>query len=174
MMQLLRQRRWLRRGFSMLWDAQSLTRVARPDQVVSMREFFSLARQWPEDLPASDGDALVVGGVEGCLDVLSADDAVLWLEEDLKRLILEYQDFYRGDAALILWLPSGAKRIHMTASTERYTWRLSAPHADQSIDLGRYLWGGAEADVARIIDTDDQKADYDGPAWVGLHHPRIS
>jgi hypothetical protein len=139
-----------------------------------MREFLSLAKRWPENLPASAGDALVVAGVEGCLDVLSADDAVRWLEEDLKRLILDFQDYYKGDAALILWLPSGAKRVRMTASTERYTWRLSAPHAEQSIDLGRCLWGGAEADVARILESEDPKADCDGPAWVGLHHPRIS
>jgi len=173
-MQVLRQRRWVRRGFSILWDAQSLTRVGTPDQVVSMREFFSFRDHWPEDLPASGGDALVVGGLEGCLDVLSVDDTLVWLKEDLKTLVLDFQEFYKGDAALILWLPSGAKRIHMIASTERYTWKLSAPHADQTIDLGRCLWGGAEADVARILDSDDPKADCDGPAWVGLHHPRIS
>ena len=173
-MHFLQQDRWVRRGFSILWDAQSLTRVGTPDQVVSMRDFFSFGKRWAEELPASNGDALVVGGLEGCLDVMSADDAVRWLEEDLKRLILDFQDFYKGDAALILWLPSGCKRIHMNSSTETYTWSLSAPHADQSIDLGRCLWAGAEADVARIIDSDDPEADYDGPAWVGLHHPRIS
>jgi hypothetical protein len=62
----------------------------------------------------------------------------------------------------------------MIASTERYTWSLTASSAAQTIELGRLLWSGAESDVARIIDSDDPKADWDGPAWAGLHHPRIS
>jgi len=173
-MHLLRQRRWTCRGFSLLWEPTALASIANPEQVVSMRQLFALRNDWPEELPAGGGDALVVAGLEGCLDALEADDAVTWLESDLKSVVLDFQEYYTGDAALILWLPSGSKRIRMLPATEQYTWSLPAPHADRTIDLGRCLWAGAETDVARILDSDDPNADYDGPAWVGLHHPRIS
>ncbi len=173
-MQILRQRRWVRHGFSLLWDPTTLASVASPDQVLSMRECFALRHDWPDELPAGGGDALVVAGLEGCLDALDPDDAVTWLESDLKALVLDFQACYMGDAALILWLPSGGKRIRMSAATERYTWTLPPPHGDRTLDLGRCLWAGAESDVARILVSDDPNADYDGPAWVGLHHPRIS
>lgn len=173
-MKTIRQDGWRRRGFSLLWDPESLNKVATPGQVVSVRDFFALRAAWPEDLPSSDGNAIVVAGIEGCLDALSADDASTWLEHDLKTVVLDFQDHYEGQAALMMWLPTGAKRVKMVASTERYTWSLTASSAAQTIELGRFLWGGAESDVARIIDSDDSKADWDGPAWAGLHHPRIS
>ena len=40
--------------------------------------------------------------------------------------------------------------------------------------LGRCLWGGAEADVARILVSEEKEPEFDGDAYVGLHHPRIS
>ncbi len=173
-MKTIRQDGWRRRGVSLLWDAESLNKVATPGQVISVRDFFALRTAWPEDLPSSGGDAIVVAGLEGCLDALSPEDAATWLANDLKDVVLDFQDHYEGQAALVMWLPTGGKRVKMTASTERYTWSLTASNTAKTIELGRFLWGGAEADVARIIDSDDSKADWDGPAWAGLHHPRIS
>ncbi len=173
-MRLLKQDRWKRRGFSLLWDAVALASVAEPSQVVSIREFFAMQDDWPEELPSAGGDALVVAGLEGCLDVLEAGDAVTWLESDLKSVVLDFQETYKGDAALILWLPSGGKRIGMEPATEQYTWTLPPPNGHRTIDLGRHLWAGAETDVARILNPDDPKGDGDGPDWVGLYHPRIS
>ena len=159
-MKILRQQRWMRRGFSLLWDASSLAQVAAPNEAVSMREFFSLRQGWPEDLPSANGDALVVAGLEGCLDVLSREDALAWLEGELKEVILDFQEFYKGDAALILWVPSGRRRIGMIAATDQYTWRLPAPNSDQILELGRSLWAGAETDVARIMDPHDPQASF--------------
>lgn len=173
-MKTIRQSGWQRRGFSLLWDPVSLSHVATPGQVVSVRDFFGLREAWPDELPSSAGDSVVVAGIEGCLDALSAEDASTWLEYDLKEVVLDFQDHYQGQAALIMWMPTGGKRVKMIASTERYVWSLMASDLQRTIELGRCLWGGAEGDVARILDSDDPKPDCDGPAWVGLHHPRIS
>jgi hypothetical protein len=164
----------MRRGCSLLWSIEALTKVAEPSQVISMRQFFDMAKAWPAELPSGGGDTLVVSGMEGCLDVLDQADAEKWLERDLKDLILSFQGEYEGQAALIFWLPSGRNRISMAGSSEEYYWKHKASDSERGLHLGRLLWSGAENEVERILETDDQAADYDGKAWAGLHHPRIS
>jgi hypothetical protein len=40
---------WMRRGISMLWDAEALAAVCTPKQVVSLRQFLLLyAAGWPD------------------------------------------------------------------------------------------------------------------------------
>ena len=173
-MNLHRASGWMRRGLSLLWDADTLSSVVPPGSVVSLREFFAIARSWPDELPGAGGDALVVAGVEGCLDALSPDDGSTWLETDLKRVILEFQDEYQGQAALILWLPSGRRRVVMAPATEEYFWKYATSRTAPTLPIGRCLWAGAESDAARIIVSDTHDPDIDGPAWVGLYHPRIS
>ena len=173
-MNLQRGSGWMRRGFSLLWDTDALFKVVAPAAVVSLREFFAMARSWPDDLPGADGDALVVAGVEGCLDALGFDDGSAWLETDLKGIVLAFQDEYQGQAALILWLPSGRRRITMSPATEEYSWKSATPRTAPALPIGRCLWAGADSDAARIIVSDLPDPDLDGSAWVGLHHPRIS
>jgi hypothetical protein len=165
---------WIRRGFSLLWDANALSKVINPSDVVSIREFFTLAKAWPEELPGSDGNALVVAGIEGCLDSLTDEDGKEWLETDLKRVILSFQEEYEGQAALILWLPSGRRRVSMVRSTEEYFWKNNSSKGERGIPLGRCLWAGSESDVARILLSDEPSPDIDSDAYVGLYHPRIS
>ena len=114
-MKMQRDSGWARRGFSLLWDARALSKVVSPSDVVSIREFFAMTKAWPEELPGAGGDALVVTGVEGCLDALSDDDGKAWLETDVKRAVLSFQEEYEGQAALILWLPSGRRRVSIGA-----------------------------------------------------------
>ena len=172
-MNLQRDSVWKRRGCSLLWGSPALSTVAEPSDVVSLRAFFAMADVWPEALPSAGGDALVVAGVEGCLDVLTVDDAMAWLETDLKHTVLAFQDHYDGQAALILWLPTGRKRIDMATATEEYFWT-TATGTERRLPIGRCLWAGAESDVARILVSDAAQPNPDGDAWVGLYHPRIS
>ena len=65
-------------------------------------------------------------------------------------------------------------RVRMTRATESYVWHFAPPWQGQTLPLGRILWSGAESDVGRILDPREENQDFDGPAWVGLHHPRIS
>ena len=151
-----------------------LADVVASSAVLSMHEFFVLRSRWPDDLPGADGNALVVAGLDGCLDALSEADAIGWLERDLKAAVLSFQEHYQGQAALILWLPSGRTRIGMDLADEEYFWRSSLGRDGQRLQLGRCLWGGAESDVERILASTEKDPDFDGEAYVGLHHPRVS
>jgi hypothetical protein len=62
----------------------------------------------------------------------------------------------------------------MTGASEEYYWKHSASESARGLHIGRLLWSGAEKEVERLLDSEDSGADYDGKAWVGLHHPRIS
>jgi len=170
MVNIRRDNGWTRRGCSLLWGAEALAELADPEQVRSLRQFTALTGQWPEDLPSANGDALVVSGLEGCLDVLARPDAERWLEHDLRDLILAFQEEYQGQAALIFWTPSGRNRISMPGATEEYYWKHAG--GERGLHIGRLIWAGGEQDAERIVT--DGSGDYDGRAWVGLHHPRIS
>jgi hypothetical protein len=164
---------WKRRGVSLLWGNAALAGLTPPPQVVSIREFFALVGHWPEALPCNDGNTLVVAGLEGCVDLVDPTEAEAWLKTDLLPAILAFQDEY-DQAALVFWLPTGKNRVKMNRATEAYSWVCSAPHSREHLDLGRILWAGAEADVGRIMDPHSPHSDPDGPAWIGLHHPRLS
>jgi hypothetical protein len=173
-MRLLHDTSWTRRGSALLWGGDALLDIADPTEVLSMRQFFALAGRWPEDLPSGKGNTLVVAGLEGCLDALTPDDAEMWIEHDLKPCMLNFQEEYQGQAGLVFWLPTGRQRIHMARATDTYLWHCSPPFSGRTLALGQRLWGGAEADVGRIIDQREKNQDIDRPAWIGLHHPRIS
>lgn len=164
---------WQRRGFALLWDPDLLADIVQADKIVTIRDFFSMLDCWPDDLPGSNGNALVVTGLEGTIDILDGQEADIWIEEDLRQAILSFQDYYEGGAGLIFWTPSGRGRISMNGATERYYWR-HRPSGNQGLPIGRLLFSGAENEVERILNTDNQNADYDGKAWAGLCHPRIS
>lgn len=173
-MKILQGDVWKRRGVSLLWGGEALSVLAQPQSVVSIRQFFALVGTWPDDLPCNDGNTLVVAGLEGCIDLMDPIEAEAWMKSDLLPAVLAFQDEYSLEAALVFWLPTGKSRVKMNRATEAYSWLCSAPYSNQHLDLGRILWAGAEADVGRIIDPDCTNSDSDGPAWIGLHHPRLS
>ncbi len=173
-MRLVQDRVWYRRGLSLLWGPELLAEIAKPEEVLSIRGFFELARKWPEDLPSGGGQTLVVAGVEGCLDLLPPPEAATWLEEELRPRLLGFQEEYESQTALVFWLPAGRQRVRMTRAAESYVWHCAPPRQGETLPLGRILWSGAESDVGRILDPREKSQDFDGPAWVGLHHPRIS
>jgi hypothetical protein len=165
---------WKRSGLNLLWGAEALGSITNPTEIASIRDLFLMGRKWPQDLPSNGGRTLVVAGVEGCLDCLSPDDAAEWLDADLRPLLLSFQEEYEGQCSLVLWLPTGHRRIVMNRAHETYLWKCNAPFSGRELDLGRIIWGGAEADVARIIDGVASNRDFDGAAWIGLHHARLS
>lgn len=173
-MKILQGDVWKRRGVSLLWEANSLSALVEPKDVVSIRQFFSLVGNWPNDLPCNEGNTLVVAGLEGCVDLMEPEVAEGWLKSEFLPAVLAFQDEYSLEAALVFWLPTGKSRVRMNRATEAYTWICSAPHSNQHLDIGRILWAGAEADVGRIIDSDITNPDPDGAAWIGLHHTRLS
>lgn len=173
-MRVMQDKSWMRRGITLLWQAEALAQVCSPAEAVSIRHLLNPGQPWRNELPAASGKALVVAGVEGCIDALTPEDAAVWIEEDLKRAILDFQEEYESQAALIFWLPAGKQRIRMDAASEEYHWLCGAPYAGEKIAIGRHLWAGAESDVRRIISSNNPTSDFDGPDWIGLYHPRIS
>jgi hypothetical protein len=173
-MKILHGDAWKRRGVSLLWGSDAMSGLTSPRHVASIRQFFAMVGRWPEVLPSNDGSTLVVAGLEGCVDLVDPTEAEIWLKSDFLPAVLAFQDEYGLEAALVFWLPTGQNRVKMNRATEAYSWVCSAPHSQHRLDLGRVLWAGAESDVGRIIDPNCSNADPDGPAWIGLHHPRLS
>jgi len=168
-MKVLENNTWTRRGCSLVWDAKALMSCAKPSEVVSLREFIAMSRNWPVDLPSNDGDALVVAGVEGCIDVLDDASAQTWVERDLRQVIFEFQDEYQNDAALLFWLPSGRTRMHYALASGEYSW---TSITGERLPLGRLLWAGAQSDAYRIDNAHNGAHNVEDAA--GMYHPRIS
>lgn len=166
-MRQLRDSVWQRRGTSWLWDEEARNQICAASEVWSLRQFLQAKGRWPDDLPSNRGRTLVVAGLDGSLDLLTPEDAELWLGEAIKPSVISFQDRYEGDgAALVFWLPGGQRRINVNPATDEVSWVCHAPHGHQ-IDLGRILWGQANEYPQEISLRDGGK-----PA--GLFHLRIT
>ena len=141
---------------------------------MSLRAFFRLHGDYPKDLPASGGAALVVAGLDGCLDSLTPQDAAEWLEADFKKQLFGFQTEYEGQAALIFWIPNGKHRIKQLPARDEYIWVCAAPFSGETLPIGRYLFAGAESDARRVIPSTTPAANTDTAEWIALYHPRIS
>lgn len=158
---------WQRRGTSWIWDEEARNQVCVAREVWSLRQFLLAVGHWPDDLPSNGNNTLVVAGLEGSLDLLTPEDAEVWLGDVVKQAILSFQDAYDGQAALIFWLPSGQGRIKFHPATDSIEWRCAAPHSESLLDFGRILWGEANEYPQEILLRDGSK-----PA--GLFHLRIT
>jgi hypothetical protein len=82
---------WQRRGTSWIWDEEARNQVCAASEVWSLRQLLRAVGHWPEDLPSNDNSTLVVAGLEGCLDLLTPEDAEAWLGDVIKDAILSFQ-----------------------------------------------------------------------------------
>ena len=105
-MRLIRDTTWRHRGISLLWNARALFEIAKPEEVVSIRQFFALSRTWPGELASGEGNTLVVAGFEGCVDALAPGDAGCTMglcgEQGASR---DHGTFGRGTVATSSTLP---------------------------------------------------------------------
>ena len=113
---------WARRGLTLLWGAEALRDLALPPEVRPLRTLFGGRSNWPEQLQSNGGRVLIAAGLEATLDCLSPADAEQWLEQDLRDLVLAFQDAYQGARALVFWLPSGRERIKYDAPNDAWLW----------------------------------------------------
>lgn len=158
---------WQRRGVSWIWENDAFSSVAKASEVFSLRELIRASRNWPDDLPSNGSNTLVVAGLDACLDLMTPTDAEAWLGNELKAIVLSFQDFYSGEAALVFWLPNGHRRLGVSPATEAVHWRCSAPYSDEKIEFGRLLWGEAREYPQEIVLTHGSKL-------AGLFHLRIT
>jgi hypothetical protein len=165
---------WTRRGISIIWDAEMLASLCKPNEVISLRQFLQLlGAGWPDDsLSLVRDQALVVAGLEGCLDALPPQEACEWLEQTIYPAIIAFQREVAGggdQASLVLWL-ADARRMDYHTSDDTYYWHCGTEYKGQQIPLSRCLFNGAQSDLRRIHVTRDRNVEH----WVGLYHPRIS
>lgn len=165
---------WLRSGLSLVWDARALGPNLRPEEAVSVRGLTRMAEAWPEELPSQGGDALLVGGLESLLDCLSPEDAEEYLRRRFVPLVENFQRHYEEQAALMIWIPSGLRRVRLDQEQRRIIWLCAAPHETATLALGRLLWSGAEKDVRRIQDPRGAGETKHDKAWLGLFQARVS
>lgn len=159
--------RWQRRGTSWIWDEEARNLVCAAPEVWSLRQFLQACRHWPDDLPSNHGDALVVAGLDGSLDLLSPQDAEAWLLDVIKPAMLSFQSYYEGQAALVFWMPSAHERLRTNPATDAVTWLCEAPYRDRQLDFGRLLWGEANEYPQEILLRE-------GARPAGLFHLRIT
>lgn len=165
---------WTRRGISLLWDAEALSKICTPQQVVSLRRFLELhALGWPVDsLPLVNEQVLVVAGLESVIDALPPEQACHWLEQVVYKAVIAYQREVAdggNQAALVLWITEN-RRLDYQTSDDSYYWHCGTEYRGQTIPLSRCLFNGAEHDLRRIHVVDAKKTEH----WIGLYHPRIS
>ena len=158
------------RGLTLLWGAEALRDLASPAEVRPLRTLFGGRSDWPEQLQSNGGRALISAGLEATLDCLSPADAEQWLEQDLRDLVLAFQDAYQGGCALVFWLPSGRERIRDDAPSDAWLW---ATPGDTPLPLGRLLFSGAEREVERLWPSSPRGLK-DDTNLIGLHLTRLS
>jgi len=115
-----------------------------------------------------------VAGLDGCLDALSPADAEIWLEEDVRRVLLSFQDWYQGESGLVFWIPTGEKRIKKGHASDSYMWICAGAGAGVRLRLGAALWGGVERDARPLVYQDPTALQRSDPIEVGLHNRRVS
>jgi hypothetical protein len=165
---------WTRRGISLLWDADSLSEVCTPQQVVSLRRFLQLhSLGWPDDqLQLVNDEVLVVAGLESAIDALAPDQACDWIEQVVYKAIVSYQREVAdggGQAALVFWITENRRLTYQT-SDDMYYWYCGTEYKGQQIPVSRCLFNGAQHDLQRLHVVDGKKTEH----WIGLFHPRIS
>jgi hypothetical protein len=165
---------WRRRGISLLWDADSLSKVCTPQQVVSLRRFLILAEEnWPRaQVPLVNDEVLVVAGLESAVDALPPEEATDWLEAVVYQGIVSFQrDVAFGgiEAALVLWL-SDSRRLEYRTSDDTYYWHCATEYKGHLIPLSRCLFNGGQGDARRLVRLDSGKKEQ----WIGLFHPKVS
>lgn len=168
-----KDKKWVRSGISVLWDSKTLSSICNAPEVVSIRELFHFFKHgWPEDLPSVGGDTIIAAGLDTCMDILEPERAIEWMEVELYRLLLSFQEEYNGQAGLIFWLPEGLSRIQFNVVDSVYEWCCISEFRGSTIPISRCLWNGAQKDCRRMFVSDGGKQSKE--TWIGLYHPRIS
>lgn len=153
---------WLRQGSSIVCDRAKLGPLITSGCLISLREALSWLRAWP-NAPRNNGDTVLVGGLETCLDLLSAQDAEAFIRGDIRKLILEFQS--RWDRRGLVFGFSTSAKLHHRATDDEILFK----HGGKEIRLSHTLWNGTTTiDIARLV------ADDGSGTTLGYHVRRVS
>ena len=157
---------WQRRGVSWIWNVEAFATVANSNDIVSFQRYMRVSHNGFEDFSNIE-ETLVVSGLDASLDVLEPESINDWLQFDVKKSILLFQDIFTNEASLIFWIPLGHNRLKIETATDNVYWKCAPPHNKVQIEFGRLLWGDSNGNPQKIKfgDTDE---------IAGLYHPRIT
>ena len=151
---------WRLRGNAILWLPERLDGWCSPAQVTTVRDFLRLCdAKWAgADTRLVGGRALVVAGLEACLDALAPAEAQRWLEERLYQATISFQrEVAHGgtEAALVFWFSQENRFEHLMAQDD-YRWHASREYGTTTLPLLRLLWNGsaAQAQVINVLMPD--------------------
>jgi hypothetical protein len=158
---------WLRRGSSIVFDKHSLGPLITKGFLISLREALSWMKAWPAQ-PPEDGQTVLVGGLETCLEVLSPEDAEEFLRNRITPFVLEFQSRW-DQQGLVFGFGTTDKSFEVTASQEEV---LFLRRDRKRVRLSYSLWdGSATMNVTRLVRDDRQTGKR---ITLGYYVPRIS
>jgi len=160
-----------RRGISLLWDIANVKEFCDAKKGMSLRSFLlHYANQWKlTEKAVSKSKALLVAGLEGCIDSMNPQDAEEFLRDIVYPAIISFQNKFAGggaNASLILWVGDSSRIEYQTISSKLY---YQCSLYKQKIPLGQCLFRGAESDLLEITTKQDGKENV-----IGLYQQRIS
>jgi hypothetical protein len=149
---------WFKRGCSIIWDNRCLTRLVKDNSEItpiSTALRMSKANSWPDKLPASNGRAMVVVGLDGCLESLEDDQREKWLREHVKPLVLSFYRKFQNEASLIFFFERGTASF-IDHIDEAFVWQPTNKQG-KPLPLVKFLYGGRFEEIKRLVSEHDPK-----------------
>jgi len=149
---------WFRRGCSIIWDPRCLTRLVKDNSEITpistaMRH--AKTNSWPLQLPAHKGKAMVVVGLDGCLESLEESQREKWLKEHIKPMVLSFYRKFQNDASLIFFFERG-KSAFIDHIEDAFIWQPTAKQ-DKPVPIVKFLYGGRFEEIKRLVSETDPK-----------------
>ena len=158
---------WLRRGSSIVFDKQNLGLLISNGSLVPLRQSLGWISGWPDEPPGRSRTVLV-GGLETCLAVMTADGAERFLRERIKPFILSFQERW-DQVGLVFGFGASPHSFEVTNTEEEVVF---LRHGAGRVRLSQFMWDGSSTlNVTRLVREGDQ---LERTVTVGYHVPRIS
>ncbi len=82
--------RWQRRGSSIVFGPEALSPLLTSQCLVSLRTLLGWLEDWPDD-PPDNGNTVLVGGLESCLELYTPEEAESFLRSRVRPVVEEFQ-----------------------------------------------------------------------------------
>ncbi len=148
---------WFKRGCSIIWDNRCLTRLVKDNtEITPISSALRMAKNnsWPEDLPAAKGRAMVVVGLDGCLESLEDDQREKWLKEHIKPLVFSFYHKFENEGALIFFFERGSTAF-IEHSADAFFWRPTNKNGE-ALPIVKFLYGGRANEIKTLVSEVDE------------------
>lgn len=143
---------WFRQGCSVIWEPKALQSVVKSNAeitpVATAMKYYK-TNSWPDQLPARGGKAMVVVGLDGCLESLSQDQRERWLKDHIKKMVRSFYAKFDTQCSLIFFFERG-KEAFKEDIEDAFMWRPSQG-GEKAIPIMRFLYGGRFAEIMRLV-----------------------